>query len=124
MNWVKEERRRPDSGDVRLPSLAPRRISHTRIRIGSPPGEDRLLAGECAFNYRRFALLMLIFVAATAHADPPPSTDSLQTVLVSVTPVMGTEIPLAQVPSNVQTLRAAQLASDHDETITDAVERH
>jgi iron complex outermembrane receptor protein len=75
-------------------------------------------------NYRRLSPLLLVLVISSALADELPSTDSLETVLVSVTPVMGTDIPLAHVPSNVQTLRASQLESDHDETVTDAVNRH
>jgi outer membrane receptor protein involved in Fe transport len=75
-------------------------------------------------TYRRFSLLPLSFIACPALADVLPATDSLETVLVTVTPVMGTDIPLAHVPSNVQTLRASQLESDHDETVTDAMNRH
>jgi iron complex outermembrane recepter protein len=50
--------------------------------------------------------------------------DTLETVIVSVTPVMGTGIPLNQVPSNVQTLRASQIQEDHAQTLSDAMNRH
>ena len=62
--------------------------------------------------------------AAESPAPPPPDTNALETVLVSATPVMGTGIPLDDVPSNVQTLRAAQIDKDHADTLTEAVERN
>lgn len=54
----------------------------------------------------------------------PPAADALETIIVSVTPVMGTGLPLDEVPSNVQTLRAAQIERDRAQTLTDAVNRH
>lgn len=64
--------------------------------------------------------------ATTAAADPPPppNIDGLETVLVSVTPVLGTGIPLNQVPSNVQTVRATQIDADHAQTLSDVAARH
>jgi iron complex outermembrane recepter protein len=62
--------------------------------------------------------------AAAAEPTPPVDANALETILVSVTPVLGTGIPLNHVPSNVQTLRAAQIDADHAETLTDLVDRH
>jgi hypothetical protein len=56
--------------------------------------------------------------------SPCPQSDSLETIIVSVTPLMGTGIPLNQVPSNVQTLRAPQFDNDHTQTLTDELDRH
>ncbi len=54
--------------------------------------------------------MALLGASATAHAvdqsAPPPQSESPQTI--SVTPVMGTGIPLNQVPSNVKRLHAPQ----------------
>ena len=53
-----------------------------------------------------------------------PSLDALETVLVSSTPIMGTGIPLGQVPSNVQTVRATQIDEEQAATITEVAEQH
>ena len=63
---------------------------------------------------------------AAAAEDPSasPDADGLETVLVGVTPVLGTGIPLNRVPSNVQTVHAAQIDADHAQTLTDLAARH
>jgi iron complex outermembrane receptor protein len=79
-----------------------------------------------------FALYAIVLAAlwarasAAAASDTPPTrdADALETVVVSVTPLLGTGIPLSHFPSNVQTLRAAQIDADHAETLTDLVDRH
>lgn len=63
-------------------------------------------------------------LVAALEAPPPPDTDTLETIVVSVTPVLDTGIPLSHVPSNVQTLRAARIEADHAEAMTDLVDRH
>jgi len=82
---------------------------------------------------RRAALLGLLLLTVggayclPALAEPRPalpSSDTLETVLVSATPVMGTGIPLDHVPSNVQTVRAADIDKDHADSLTEALERH
>ncbi|MBV9724096.1 MAG: TonB-dependent receptor [Gammaproteobacteria bacterium] len=82
---------------------------------------------------RRAALLgqLLLTLAGapglSARDEPwvlPPGSDTLETVLVSATPVMGTGIPLDHVPSNVQTVRAADIEKDHADALTEALERH
>jgi outer membrane receptor protein involved in Fe transport len=71
------------------------------------------------------ATAWLSSVAMAAENNVPPSQpDTVETIIVSVTPLMGAGVPLNHVPSNVQTLRAAQIASDHSQTLTDAVDRH
>jgi outer membrane receptor protein involved in Fe transport len=82
------------------------------------------------WSSREFALIAIALLwlgqyrAAAASDPPPPDTDTLETIIVSVTPVLGTGIPLNHVPSNVQTLRATQIEADHAETLTDLVDRH
>jgi iron complex outermembrane recepter protein len=73
-----------------------------------------------------FGLVVLLAttVAEAAGDLPPRDENGLETVLVSVTPVLGTGIPLNQVPSNVQTVRAAQMEADHAQTLTDVANRH
>jgi iron complex outermembrane receptor protein len=86
----------------------------------------------CWFRPRELAPLAIVVVAVlgvrqrAAASEPPPEleADALQTVLVSVTPVLGTGIPINHVPSNVQTLRATQIEADHAEAVTDLVDRH
>jgi iron complex outermembrane receptor protein len=66
-------------------------------------------------------------ICGVAAADPPPvppGSDTLQTVLVSATPVMGTGIALDHVASNVQTVRAADIDNDHAVTMSEVLERH
>jgi hypothetical protein len=64
-----------------------------------------------------YSLLPLIFIAWPALAEVPPNTDSLETVLVSVRLLWAQTFRSHTFPSNVQTLRASQLESDHDETV-------
>ncbi len=72
-----------------------------------------------------FAAVLAASAPASALESPsPPPTDSLETIIVNVTPVMGIGIPLNQVPINVQTLRAPQFDRDHAQTLTDEVQRH
>ena len=59
-----------------------------------------------------------------ALSGVPPEHDTLEEVIVSVTPLFGTGVSLNHVPSNVQTLRAAQIDSDHAQALTDSVNRH
>jgi outer membrane cobalamin receptor len=55
----------------------------------------------------------------------PPPPDQIETiVVVGVTPLLGTNVPLDKVPSNVQTLRADTIERDHPLTLTDEVDRH
>ena len=61
---------------------------------------------------------------AAELASGLPGADALEAVLVSATPVMGTGIPLDQVPSNAQTVRAVQIDNDHAATVTEVAERH
>jgi outer membrane receptor protein involved in Fe transport len=75
--------------------------------------------------------LLLLAVLGTSRPTaaldapvPEPQSDSLETIIVSVTPVMGTGIPLNRVPSNVQTLRAPQFDNDHTQNLTDELDRH
>lgn len=58
------------------------------------------------------------------QTSPPLQPDALETVIVSATPLMGTGIPLDHVPSNVQTLRAEQIDSDHSEVLSDVLDLH
>jgi outer membrane receptor protein involved in Fe transport len=77
-----------------------------------------------------FGLLLLALLGASRPAPaldteaPPTQSDTLETIIVSVTPLMGTGIPLNRVPSNAQTLRAPQIDSDHTQTLTDELDRH
>jgi outer membrane receptor protein involved in Fe transport len=62
-----------------------------------------------------------------AQPEPPAPSDQggIETiVVVGVTPLLGTTVPLDKVPSNVQTLRADTIARDHPQTLTDAIDRH
>jgi outer membrane receptor protein involved in Fe transport len=68
--------------------------------------------------------IALALQQVSASEPPPPDSDTLETILVTVTPVMGTDLPLLHVPSNVQTLRAPQFDNDHTQTLTDAMDRH
>jgi outer membrane receptor protein involved in Fe transport len=65
---------------------------------------------------------------AQQEAAPPPAsqaeTDNLETITVTVTPVMGTGLPLNSVPSNVQTLRAETIATDHAQTVTEVLDHY
>jgi iron complex outermembrane receptor protein len=61
---------------------------------------------------------------ASPDRGVPPEHDTLEEVIVSVTPLLGTGVPLNHVPSNVQTLRAAQIDSDHSQALTDSIDRH
>jgi iron complex outermembrane recepter protein len=71
------------------------------------------------------AVLLATDLRVSAEEPPPPPTDTgaLESVLVSATPVMGTGIPANEVPSNVQTVRAAQIDKDHEDTATGVLER-
>lgn len=74
-----------------------------------------------------WALLMMLASGMTASAETStaaPEGAEMETELVTVTPVQGTGIPLRQVPSNVQTLHAAQIDADHAQTLTDLAQRH
>jgi hypothetical protein len=77
-----------------------------------------------------FALVAagLCNAALASDASPdrgsPPDRDALEEVIVSVTPLLGTGVSLNHVPSNVQTLRAAQIDSDHAQALTDSMDRH
>ncbi|HLY55608.1 MAG TPA: TonB-dependent receptor [Stellaceae bacterium] len=63
--------------------------------------------------------------AARSEPAAAPEADALETVVVvGVTPVLGTGIPIEQVPSNVQTLTADTIGEDHAETVTDVMDRH
>jgi len=59
--------------------------------------------------------------STSGTVPPPPPSDDLETVVVSVTPVMGTGLPVSKVPSNVQVLRKDTIAADHAETVTEVV---
>lgn len=78
-------------------------------------------------HFLRAASPLVIALAGAlggGHPAAAQDTDGLETIVVTVTPVLGTGLPLNQVPSNVQTLRAAQVGADHAETLTDLVDRH
>jgi iron complex outermembrane recepter protein len=63
-------------------------------------------------------------VSAAEESTQTLEDAALETVLVTVTPVQGTGIPLSKVPSNVQTLHATQIDADHAQTLTDLAQRH
>jgi iron complex outermembrane recepter protein len=61
----------------------------------------------------------------TAAPPSPPGTLVLpQVEVVGVTPVLGTNVPLNQVPSNVQTLTAPQLENYHPWSLPQALENN
>lgn len=75
-----------------------------------------------------FAATALCNTAIASDASPdrgvPLENDALEQVIVSVTPLLGTGVSLNHVPSNVQTLRAAAIDSDHTQALTDSIDRH
>jgi outer membrane receptor protein involved in Fe transport len=70
------------------------------------------------------SVFVLAVTTAAAQTPTSPVSDGLETIIVSVTPVQGTGVPLNRVPSNVQSLRATEIEADHAETLSDVIDRH
>jgi iron complex outermembrane recepter protein len=78
----------------------------------------------------RVLCVMAVFCAPPRAASaqqtmPPPSVLELPTVeVVGVTPVLGTNVPIDQVPSNVQTVTAPQLENYHPWALPEALQNN
>jgi iron complex outermembrane receptor protein len=75
-------------------------------------------------------LFIIVFGSAACGDDlsdrdaSQASAESIaEVVVVGVSPVQGAGVPLDEVPSNVQTLSARQIESDHAQTLTDVLDR-
>ena len=66
----------------------------------------------------------LVFAADSDSSGPPPPKSLSEVVIVGTTPLPGSGVDLDKVPSNVQTLGAADLDPDnHSDSIASAAAR-
>ncbi|MEC5404535.1 TonB-dependent receptor [Paraburkholderia sp. MPAMCS5] len=101
-----------------------RHVRSLRRRAGITLGVGSALASISASAWAQadFAVSASSADVADAAASAPasaPSTTLAPIVVVGTTPLLGIGTPLAQVPANVQTVHAQDIAQQHRNTLTD-----
>lgn len=88
-----------------------RRVAACRARIG-------LCCGGAVGG------LLMAWPAHAAPDDSPDATTLAPIVVVGTTPLLGIGTPLSRVPSNVQTVRSAELDRQHRSTLADYLDKN